>query len=163
MPCSECPHCRVNASRRSLRLNGPPGNHGAAGVDMAFYMAFGRAYDRARTLDPQPMKLLRDVNPWLTASQCRSYLKRARALGQVQTPGRLRRTASTVAATASAPDGTAADILSDPWIQAAVDLGVPVTRSRVAAAISRHDPDTVLAALRDSGWTERPDGALVAG
>lgn len=88
MTCSHCPHCRAAAASQLLQLAGPPVNYGRAGVDMAFYLAFARAYDRARAVSGQPMRLLRNANPWLTESQCKSYLKRARALQLIGTPSR---------------------------------------------------------------------------
>jgi len=81
MTCSECPHCRANATRSGLRLPGPPQNFGIAGIDMAFYLKFATAYRLARATFPQPTKAMQDANPWMTTSQCRSYLKRSRGLG----------------------------------------------------------------------------------
>lgn len=88
MPCNRCPHCRALANPAALKLDGPPSSSPTAGTDLAFYRSFGLAYDRARKLKVQPRTALMAANPWLTASQCTAYLKRARALGFVRSPGR---------------------------------------------------------------------------
>jgi hypothetical protein len=144
MSCSECPHCKINASRSALRLAGPPGNYGSAGIDMAFYMSFGRAYDRARALGPQPMRQLRDVNPWLTASQCKSYLKRARALGQVQASGRTRVTAVDGATPGKAKHPLAGTALEDAW-----QLGYPIARQALLRFVCGGDEKATDALLED--------------
>lgn len=96
MPCTRCPHCRALANPAALRLDGPPSSSPTAGTDLAFYRSFGLAYDRARELKVQPRTALMAANPWMTASQCTAYLKRARALGMVQTPRRQQATAAPV-------------------------------------------------------------------
>jgi len=83
MPCSECTHCRQAAAQSRFRLPGRPVNAGPRNANLPFYAAFGQAYALARQTGPQPMRLLRDANPGLTASQCSSYLKRARELDYV--------------------------------------------------------------------------------
>lgn len=164
MPCSKCPHCQLAGQRRQMLLPDPPRNRGAAGPDVAFYTAFGHAYDTARAVFPQPMRELRQVNPWLSASQCREYLRRARAMGVVQTP--VRRTG-----VQDAPDGaaagqvaggsgalvTTADPPPDDLLQLADDLAVSnwtatgrlVTLSQVRTAVPGKRTDTELRALMD--------------
>lgn len=158
MSCSHCDHCKAIASRQSLRLPHPPGNYGRNGPDMAFYMAFGRAYDRARALGPQPMNRLRDVNPWLTPSQCKSYLKRARALGQVQAPGRVAPASTTVVGT----DEPGRHPLAGTSLAPAWDAGLPISRSGVLTLVCGHDgakADKVLDQLVEQyGATRIRDG-----
>lgn len=157
MTCSHCPHCKAIAARSSLRLPDPPSNRGRAGMDFGFYTAFGRAYDRARALGPQPMRRLQDVNPWLTASQCRSYLKRARTLGVVESPsrdvptveppapvrpgsrrrGRRGQAAQVTQVTELDPDMDLLSVVSDDAVWTNWDRkGQPVTAAQVVAAAS---------------------------
>jgi hypothetical protein len=53
-----------------------------------FYREFGLAYDRARQLKVRPRLALTAANEWMSDSQCAAYLKRARALGLVQSAPR---------------------------------------------------------------------------
>lgn len=99
MPCPECAHCAELARRADLRLPPLPLAGGRAGVNRGFYLAFAAAYDLARTRSQTPGVLLRASNPGLSASQCREYLKRARALGFVSTPARVTSSARVVEAT----------------------------------------------------------------
>lgn len=88
MICPRCPHCRALSNPAALTLSGPPSSSPTAGTDLAFYREFGLAYDRARELRIQPRTALLAANPWMTASQCSAYLKRARGLGLVQAAAR---------------------------------------------------------------------------
>lgn len=88
MSCSQCPHCRALTDRADLLLPIPSPRSVPGGIDRAFYRAYGAAYDLARARSPQPVRLLREVNPGLTPDRCGQYLKRARSLGFVTSPGR---------------------------------------------------------------------------
>lgn len=88
MPCSHCPHCRAHAVQSSLVLPEAPTLHTAKDARLAFYLRFGQAYDAARAQRLRPRQALMTANPWLTASQCAAYLKRARELRLVQSAPR---------------------------------------------------------------------------
>jgi hypothetical protein len=120
---------------------------------MAFYMAFGRAYDRARALGPQPMRQLRDVNPWLSESQCKSYLKRARALGQVQAPGRTQAKATQDAGTTVTLAGTPVQVPLPDFVDTWRDLDIAATSEMVAMM---HGPTCTLDRARKmmAGWVD---------
>ena len=88
MPCTRCPHCRALSNPAALTLSGPPQHTSTAGANLEFYREFGLAYGRARQLRLRPRQSLMAANPWMTASQCSTYLKRARELGMIQVPTR---------------------------------------------------------------------------
>lgn len=116
MPCDQCPHCRARAERAELRLSSTTPRSVPGGVDRAFYLDFGKTYDLARSRTTQPVKLLVEVNPGLTRARCGAYLKRARALGFVTTPGRGTPAAAPVAEAPAEPevwDGPAPEALAE--------------------------------------------------
>jgi hypothetical protein len=139
MPCTHCPHCTADGD---LRLPAPPDR--TPGLDVGYYRRFLAAHTAAAAVSAQPLRLLRQVNPWLTREQARAHLHRARQLPPE-----------------SAPPERVQAILGHPWVQAVA--GIPVDRTMVAAAMPGHDPDQVLAVLREAGWRPDPSGALVAG
>lgn len=78
-----------------------------ADVNASFYREFGLAYDRARQLRLRPRQALLTANPWMTASQCNTYLKRARERGLVNAPARgTARTPAPVVITPTTPAPT---------------------------------------------------------
>jgi anti-sigma factor RsiW len=140
MPCTHCPHC---TAADDLRLPDPPGT--APGLAVAYYRRFLQAHAAASAVSAQPLRLLRQVNPWLTTSQAKAHLARARAIP--------------AGALNEAPTGQVSAILSDPWIQGC--RGIPVTERAVAAMMPGHDPGVVMSVLADAGWTRRSDGSLL--
>lgn len=190
MPCNRCPHCRALANPAALKLDGPPSSSPTAGTDLAFYRSFGLAYDRARELRVQPRTALMAANPWLTASQCTAYLKRARALGFVQSPGRRPATPAPVvvreadAVAVSAPRATSRrsrrtamtwtpEQSVEVWLDQAVSLrflnaglrGIPVTVETVRAyypgKISEAQAQAFLDWTVGMGLAERMDDGVL--
>lgn len=94
MPCAHCSHCQALSAGVTLTLPAPPAWTNEAGANAPFYRAFAAAYDHARAMGLRPRVALREANPWLTDSQCTSYLARARSLGLVQSKGRAPRKAT---------------------------------------------------------------------
>jgi len=88
MTCAHCPHCQELAARADLRLTHPVPRSVPGTIDRAFYLEFAAVYGIARARSTRPVRLLCEVNPELTPSRCKEYLKRARALGVVATPPR---------------------------------------------------------------------------
>ncbi len=156
MPCKECPHCRAIAERAALRLTQPPGHRGSQ-PNLLFYRRFATVYDLAAQRSGQPQKLLRDVNPWLTASRCSDYLKRAREYGYVRTPGRKDK------ATAQAGTGQTVDaMMARTSLQPAWESGVPISLAMLAASQTTRKfgtPEQVLAQLAAVG-EQLPDGSV---
>jgi hypothetical protein len=127
--CEHCPHCRELAELAGLRLSPHRPQPGSTSVDVAFYRDFGAVYDLAVSRGyRQPMRMIRQVNPDLSPSRCRDYLKRARALGVVRTPQRTAETVEDqVAGCNTAPDPEVARVLANPGIANMREAGVPIT------------------------------------
>ena len=86
MPCVECVHCQELASLANLTLSPAAPASLPGTIDRGFYRSFAVVYSLARRRSAQPMKLLRKINPDLTAARCGAYLKRAKALGYLDEP-----------------------------------------------------------------------------
>jgi hypothetical protein len=170
MACAHCPHCRDLAARSALRLPDPPANQGRAGINLDFYARYGRAYDAARKMDTHPVRLLRSANPWLTDSQAKSYLKRARSLGFVRTPSR--KAVAPAAAVLSVvrqaePASTVDPKLDAAWIKFQ-EVWQPTGRELTARKVAMHldVPEKVAEELLrdavDSGLADWSDGECSA-
>lgn len=81
MSCDLCPHCTAPSVLRLPRQR-RPGDHGR------YDAALLAAYDAARERTRQPVRLLVQVNPWLSRGTVSEQLTRARARGAVAGPDR---------------------------------------------------------------------------
>jgi hypothetical protein len=89
MACTHCPqHCPRPDISPALILDGPPSRESTPDVNLVWYRTFAMAYEAARTARLRPRQALMAANPWMSASQCSTYLKRARGYGLVSAPAR---------------------------------------------------------------------------
>lgn len=115
MACTHCPqHCPPRDVTEALRLDGPPSSAPVEGVNLRFYREFAMAYSAARTARLRPRQALTAANPWMSATQCSAYLKRARELGFIATPARVDAGRRRGSVPAPAGDGRVAGRTTDP-------------------------------------------------
>jgi hypothetical protein len=89
MACTHCPqHCPRPDISAALLLDGPPSTGSTPDMNVGWYRTFAVAYEAARAARLRPRQALMAANPWMSASQCSTYLKRARGYGLVSTPVR---------------------------------------------------------------------------
>lgn len=79
MPCAHCRHCSAEPVLRLPESRNPDDTAAYDGALLA-------AHSRAGQLSSQPVRLLLDVNPWLTRAQLRDQLRRAHARGATPAP-----------------------------------------------------------------------------